>query len=82
MGAVTGKGLSDLILKIPGFVATFITMAILGIGPDFGNIAAEFAGHRLRMGVFGIIKYPSVPAGALLVWSVIVRGRVKMVGRY
>ncbi len=39
MGAVTGKGLSDLIREEFGLRATFITMAILGIA-DFGNIAA------------------------------------------
>src|SRR5271167_2036473 len=68
MGAVTGKGLSDLIREEFGLRATFITMAILGIA-DFGNIASEFAGIASGMGVFGIVKYLSVPAGAILVWS-------------
>ena len=49
MGAVTGKGLSDLIREEFGLRATFITMAILGVA-DFGNIAAEFAGHRFGHG--------------------------------
>src|ERR1700742_837094 len=40
MGAVTGKGLSDLIREEFGLRATFFTMAILSIA-DFGNIAAE-----------------------------------------
>jgi NRAMP (natural resistance-associated macrophage protein)-like metal ion transporter len=78
MGAVTGKGLSDLIREEFGLRATFITMAILGVA-DFGNIAAEFAGIASGMGVFGVVKYLSVPAGAILVWSVIVRGRYKTV---
>src|SRR5882762_7096044 len=43
MGAITGKGLSDLIREEFGLRATFITMSILAIA-DFGNIAAEFAG--------------------------------------
>jgi len=80
MGAVTGKGLSDLIREEFGLRATFITMAILGIA-DFGNIASEFAGIASGMGVFGVVKYFSVPVGALLVWTVIVRGRYKMVER-
>src|SRR5712672_2092234 len=50
MGAVTGKGLSDLIREEFGLRATFITMAILCIA-DFGNIAAEFAGIASGMGV-------------------------------
>src|ERR1035438_2899577 len=56
MGAVTGKGLSDLIREEFGLRATFITMAILGIA-DFGNIAAEFAGLASGTAVFGISKY-------------------------
>ena len=80
MGAVTGKGLSDLIREEFGLRATFITMAILGVA-DFGNIAAEFAGIASGMGVFGVSKYLSVPVGATVVWLVIVRGRYKPVER-
>jgi NRAMP (natural resistance-associated macrophage protein)-like metal ion transporter len=80
MGAVTGKGLSDLIREEFGLRATFITMAILGLA-DFGNIAAEFAGIASGMGVFGVTKYLSVPIGAALVWLVIVKGRYKPVER-
>ena len=80
MGAVTGKGLSDLIREEFGLRATFITMAILGVA-DFGNIAAEFAGIASGMGVFGVTKYLSVPVGAAVVWLVIVRGRYKPVER-
>src|SRR3974377_571312 len=80
MGAVTGKGLSDLIREEFGLRATFVTMAILSVA-DFGNIAAEFAGLASGMGVFGVSKYIAVPAGAALVWIVIVRGRYKPVER-
>src|SRR3954471_13470100 len=67
MGAVTGKGLSDLIREEFGLRATFFTMLVLGLA-DFGNIIAEFAGLASGMGVFGVSKYLVVPAGALLVW--------------
>ena len=80
MGAVTGKGLSDLIREEFGLRATFITMAILSVA-DFGNIAAEFAGMASGMGVFGVSKYLSVPVGATVVWLVVVRGRYKPVER-
>jgi NRAMP (natural resistance-associated macrophage protein)-like metal ion transporter len=80
MGAVTGKGLSDLIREEFGLRATFITMAILAVA-DFGNIAAEFAGIASGMGVFHVVKYLSVPVGAALVWTVIVKGRYKPVER-
>src|ERR1700709_2858739 len=80
MGAVTGKGLSDLIREEFGLRATFITMAILSIA-DFGNIGAEFAGIASGRGVFGVTKYLAVPVGAALVWIVIVKGRYKPVER-
>src|SRR5580693_8642231 len=80
MGAVTGKGLSDLIREEFGLRATFITMAILAVA-DFGNIAAEFAGIASGMGVFGVSKYFAVPIGAFIVWFVIVKGRYKPVER-
>jgi NRAMP (natural resistance-associated macrophage protein)-like metal ion transporter len=80
MGAVTGKGLSDLIREEFGLRATFITMAILGLA-DFGNIAAEFAGIASGMEIFGVSKYISVPIGAFIVWFVIVKGSYKPVER-
>src|SRR5476649_895884 len=80
MGAVTGKGLADLIREEFGLRATFFTMVILGIA-DFGNIMAEFAGLASGMGIFHISKYIAVPIGAFLVWIVIVRGSYKPVER-
>ena len=80
MGAITGKGLSDLIREEFGLRATFFTMVVLGLA-DFGNIIAEFAGLASGMGIFGISKYIIVPAGAALVWTLIVRGRYRPVER-
>jgi Mn2+/Fe2+ NRAMP family transporter len=80
MGAVTGKGLSDLIREEFGLRATFFTMMVLGVA-DFGNIIAEFAGLASGMGIFNISKYIVVPIGALLVWTLIVRGKYKPVER-
>jgi Mn2+/Fe2+ NRAMP family transporter len=74
MGAVTGKGLSDLIREEFGLRATFFTMLVLGIA-DFFNIVSEFAGLASGMGIFGVSKYIVVPIGAALVWTLIVRGR-------
>src|SRR6201992_3244019 len=80
MGAITGKGLSDLIREEFGLRMTFFTMIVLGLA-DFGNIASEFAGLASGMGVFGVSKYVAVPLGAALVWTVIVRGSYKPVER-
>lgn len=76
MGAVTGKGLSDLIREEFGLRATFFTLALLGLA-DLGNIAAEFAGIASGFGILGISKYLVVPIGAFVVWIVIVRGSYK-----
>lgn len=80
MGAVTGKGLSDLIREEFGLRATFFTMVVLGLA-DLGNIAAEFAGVASAVGIFGISKYVAVPLAALLVWTVVVRGTYTVVER-
>jgi Mn2+/Fe2+ NRAMP family transporter len=80
MGAVTGKGLSDLIREEFGFRATFFTMFVFGLA-DLGNIAAEFAGVASGLGIFGVSKYLTVPLGALLVWALIVFGSYKPVER-
>lgn len=80
MGAITGKGLSDLIREEFGLRATFFTMLVLGLA-DFGNIISEFAGLASGMGIFGVSRYIVVPIGAALVWTLIVRGRYKPVER-
>jgi len=80
MGAITGKGLSDLIREEFGLRMTFFTMLVLSLA-DFGNIASEFAGIASGVGIFGVSKYISVPIGAALVWTVIVRGSYKPVER-
>src|SRR3990172_12057921 len=53
MGAVTGKGLSDLIREEFGFRTTFFVMcAVLVV--NFGNVLAEFAGVATAMELFEI----------------------------
>jgi Mn2+/Fe2+ NRAMP family transporter len=76
MGAVTGKGLSDLIREEFGFRATFFTMLILGLA-DVGNIMSEFAGVAAGMGLFGVSKYIAVPIAAGLVWFMVVKNSYK-----
>ncbi len=80
MGVATGKGLSDLIREEFGMRVTFFTMLVLTIA-DLGNICAEFAGLASGMGIFGVTKYLAVPAGAAIVWFVIVKGSYKPVER-
>src|SRR5712691_11902281 len=73
MGAVTGKGLSDLIREEFGFRLTFIVMVTLVI-TNFGNVVAEFAGVASSLELFGLSKYVVVPVAAVIVWAMVVRG--------
>src|SRR6202521_3590399 len=78
MGAVTGKGLSDLIREEFGLRITFIMMLGILI-TNFGNVIAEFAGIAGSMELFGVKKYYSVPICAVIVWLIIVKGQYKSV---
>jgi len=78
MGAVTGKGLSDLIREEYGLRITFFMMIGLMI-TNFGNIVAEFAGIASSLGLFHISRYISVPVAAVLVWFLVVKGSYKSV---
>jgi NRAMP (natural resistance-associated macrophage protein)-like metal ion transporter len=78
MGAVTGKGLSDLIREEYGFRTTFIIMVLL-IFTNFANVVAEFAGIAGASELFGIPRYVSVPISAVLVWFLVVKGNYKSV---
>ena len=78
MGAVTGKGLADLIREEYGFRTTFILMMMLLVA-DLGNTISEFAGLASGMSVFGVTRYIAVPLGALLVWALVVKGTYRFV---
>lgn len=78
MGAVTGKGLSDLIREEYGFRATFFMMALL-VAINFMNVIAEFIGIATSIELFHVIKYISVPVAAVLVWLLVTKGNYKSV---
>ncbi len=78
LGAVTGKGLADLIREEFGFRITFFLMLVLTVA-NLANVMAEFAGVASSMAIFGISKYISVPVVAFFVWLLVVRGTYKSV---
>jgi NRAMP (natural resistance-associated macrophage protein)-like metal ion transporter len=87
MGAVTGKGLSDLIREEYGFRATFFMMALL-VAINLLNVIAEFIGIATSLGLFHghiqghnfyISKFVSVPVAAVLVWLLVTKGNYKSV---
>ncbi len=76
MGAVTGKGLSDLVREEFGLRITFMLMLALVV-TNFGNIIANFAGVASSLELFGVSKYRSVPVCAAVVWWMVVKGTYK-----
>jgi len=78
MGAVTGKGLSDLIREEFGLRLTIIIMFLLVL-VNFGNVIGEFSGIAGSLQLFHVSKYISVPICAALVWLLAVRGDYKSV---
>jgi len=78
MGAVTGKGLSDLIREEFGFRITFFMMIGILI-TNFGNVIAEFAGIAGSLELFGLSKYITVPISCVAVWLIVVKGQYKTV---
>jgi len=78
MGAVTGKGLSDLIREEYGLRLTFFMMLAL-VATNFTNVVAEFAGVASSLELFRVSKYISVPLAAIAVWVLVVRGNYKSV---
>ena len=73
MGAVTGKGLSDLIREEFGFRVTFLLMLALVV-TNFGNVVANFAGVASSLEIFGISRFIVVPLAAAVVWFLVVKG--------
>ncbi|HLK32513.1 MAG TPA: Nramp family divalent metal transporter [Terriglobales bacterium] len=78
MGAITGKGLSDLIREEFGLRVTFLMMLGLVV-VNFGNVVGEFAGVAMSLELFGVSKFISVPLTAIFVWFLVVKGQYKSV---
>jgi Mn2+/Fe2+ NRAMP family transporter len=78
MGAVTGKGLSDLIREEYGFRITFLMMIAILL-TNFGNVVAEFAGIASSLELFGLSRFITVPVCAVIVWLIVVKGQYKSV---
>lgn len=90
MGAVTGKGLADLIRENFGVKVTFWVLLLFVIS-DLGNTTAEFAGVASVAPVFAgflgghitavVLKFVLVIAAAVFVFTVVTRGNFRVVER-
>ncbi len=78
MGAVTGKGLTDLIRERFGLKLTFLVMLGLVLA-NLGTTAAQFGGVASSAELFGVSRYIAVPIAALGVWFLVTRGSYQRV---
>jgi NRAMP (natural resistance-associated macrophage protein)-like metal ion transporter len=80
MGAVTGKGFSDLIREQFGIRWTLAATAALFVA-NAGTAFSEFIGIAAAMELFHVSRYIAVPIAAVVLWLVVVRGSYKAVER-
>ena len=80
MGAVTGKGLADLIREQFGVRWMALVMLALLIA-NGGVTVSEFVGIAAATELFGVPRWVSVPLAAVFVWWLIVKGSYRRVER-
>jgi NRAMP (natural resistance-associated macrophage protein)-like metal ion transporter len=80
MGAVTGKGLADLVRERFGVRWTALVMLALLVA-NGGVTVSEFVGIAAATELFGVPRYVSVPLAAMSVWWLVVKGSYKRVER-
>ncbi len=80
MGAVTGKGLAELIRERYGIRwSAFATLCVLVA--NFGICISDFVGVGAALGLAGVPAQVSVPIAAVGIWLVIVRGSYRTAER-
>src|SRR5215472_6721035 len=80
MGAVTGKGLAELVREQYGVRwSTVSTLSVLVA--NLGICISEFVGIGAALSLAGIPTYMSVPVAGVLVWVVVVRGSYRVAER-
>ena len=80
MGAVTGKGLADLIRERFGVRWTAVVMLSLLIA-NTGVTVSEFVGIAAATELFGVTRFASVPLAAIFIWLLVVKGSYQRVER-
>jgi len=78
MGAVTRKGLSDLIRENFPLRLTVFIMFIFLLA-NGGVIVSEFIGIAAALNLFGIPSWIGAPCGGILIWWLVARGSYKRV---
>jgi NRAMP (natural resistance-associated macrophage protein)-like metal ion transporter len=78
LGAITGKGFSDLVRENFSLRMTALILLTLFIA-NVGIIVSEFVGIAAAAELFGVSRYIAVPLAAVLVWLLITRGSYERV---
>jgi len=73
LGAITGKGFSDLVRENFSLRMTSLILLTLFVA-NFGIIVSEFVGVAAAAELFGVSRYIAVPLAGALVWFLITRG--------
>ena len=80
MGAVTGKGFSDLVRESFTLRQTALILLTLLVA-NTGIIVSEFIGVAAAAELFGVSRYVAVPLAAIFVWLLVTRGSYGWVER-
>ena len=80
LGAVSGKGLADLIRERFGLRVTFWLLVGLLL-TNLANTMSEFAGVASGAEIFGVSRYIAVPLAAIFVWVIALKGTYRSVER-
>ncbi|HEX6949634.1 MAG TPA: Nramp family divalent metal transporter [Nitrospira sp.] len=80
MGAVTGKGFSDLVRETFSLRQTALILLTLLVA-NTGIIVSEFIGIAAAAELFGVSRYIAVPVAAVFVWLLVTRGTYGWVER-
>jgi Mn2+/Fe2+ NRAMP family transporter len=80
MGVVTGQGLTGLIRQRYGVRSAAFAVVVLVLA-NMGTTCAEFAGIAAGFELFGVSRYLSVPAAAVVVSMLVLRGSFHRVER-
>ena len=78
MGVVTGQGLIGLVRERYGVRIALIGLVALLVA-NVGTTSAEFAGVAASLELAGVSRYVSVPAAAVLVATLVIRGSFRRI---
>jgi NRAMP (natural resistance-associated macrophage protein)-like metal ion transporter len=80
MGAVTQKGLGELIREHYGVGWTLFALGVMFVA-NVATVVAEFAGIAAAGDIFGLSKYFTIPVAAFIMWLLVTRGPFRLVER-